>query len=254
MENTAAFARRTARVGVLCAAIVLGWCVPSFTQAATASAAAATDAADQEAVSGGQKALRRAQRFPWYDPANDALRPVDLPDPETERPREAPPQVDWLRPVVWALLIVAAVGLLAALAIGLSKRRWANTASVKTSRRGRIEHLGFLDDDAPGDYLDRCLRESRAGRFERAIVYLYAHVLTEMNERQLLRLARGKTNRQYLRDVGDPAMRAAMEVIVGAFEDAYFGHHPIEPDRFQWCWRQWQLIEAMFEPEHAPVS
>lgn len=254
MANTAAAARETARVGVLCAAIVLGLCFACSARAAIPAAEATTNAADQQAVASGQKALRRAQRFPWYDRASDSLRPIELPEPETLRPREASPQVAWLRPIVWALLIAAAIGLLAAVAIGLSKRRWSKTASVKTSRRGRIEHLGFLDDDAPGDYLDRCLRESRAGQFERAIVYLYAHALTEMNNRQLLRLARGKTNRQYLREIGDPAMRAAMEVIVGAFEDAYFGHHPIESGRFQWCWQQWQLMEAMFEPEPAAVS
>ncbi len=250
----AAQAKRIARIAILCAAAALGSCFACSAGGVRPAVAATIDQPDQEAVTSGQQALRRAQRFPWYDRSKDALRPIELPEPEELRPLERPVDTNWLRPVVWALLIVAAIGLLLATAIGLSKRRWSNNAAVKPARRGRVENLGFLEDNAPGDYLQLCLRESRAGRFERAIVYLYAHLLTELNDRQLVRLVRGKTNRQYLREVGDPAMRAAMEVIVEAFEDAYFGHHRIEPDRFEWCWQQWQSMKAMFEPEPAAVS
>ena len=256
MTHTAAFARGIARLGIRPAAVALGWCLACFAGATVAAftgntAFAATS--DEQAVADGKKALQRAQRFPWYDRANDSLRPVDLPKPEDNQPPKQPVDANWLRPVVWVMLILAAAGLLLALAISLLKRQRSNSAPVKNARRGLIEHLGFLEDDAPGDYLQLCLRESRAGRFERAIVYLYAHLLTELNDRQLVRLARGKTNRQYLREVADPAMRAAMEVIVGAFEDAYFGHHPIASARFEWCRQQWQNIEAMFEPVPAAV-
>jgi len=257
ITHPASLARGSARLGNRPAAVALGWCLACFA-GATIIAATATSAlaatSDEQAVADGKKALEQAQRFPWYDRVNDSLRPIDLPEPEELQPLKQPVDANWLRPVVWVMLILTAAGVLLAAVVGLSKRRRAHSAPVKNARRGRIEHLGFIEDDTPGDYLQLCLRESRAGRFERAIVYLYAHLLTELNDRQLVRLARGKTNRQYLREVADPAMRAAMEVIVGAFEDAYFGRHPIEPARFEWCWQQWQRMKAMFEPVPAVVS
>ncbi len=251
MTNTAELGSGIAGKRLCRAAVALGWCLVCFAGTTLTTYAATSDA---QAVADGKMALQRAQRFPWYDRVNDSVRPVELPEPEELRPPKQPVDANWLRPVVWSLLIVAAAGLLLAVAIGLTKWRRANSAPVKTARRAHIEQLGFLDDDMPGDYLQLCLRESRAGRFERAIVYLYAHLLTELNERQLVRLARGKTNRQYLREVADPAVRAAMEVIVEAFEDAYFGHHPIEAARFEGCWQQWQTIKAMIDPVPAAVS
>lgn len=236
---------------VLRAAAAWALC-PVFSAALAIGASAATS--DEQAVADGRTALQRAQRFPWYDRANDSLRPIELPELKERQPAGRPVDANWLRPIVWALLIVAAVGLLLAAAVGLSKRRWATSAPVKNARRGRIEQLGFLEDDDSGDYFDRCLRERRAGRFERAIIYLYAHLLTELHQRQLVRLARGKTNRQYLREIGDPALRSAVEIIVVAFEDAYFGHHRIEADRFQVCWHYWKQIEATLQPEPAAVQ
>jgi hypothetical protein len=50
-------------------------------------------------------------------------------------------------------------------------------------------------------------------------------------------LSKGKTNRQYLREVGHRApLRQLVEQTMVAFEDAFFGRHSLDQTRFESCW------------------
>ena len=52
-----------------------------------------------------------------------------------------------------------------------------------------------------------------------------------------IRLTKGKTNRQYLREVGARiSLRQLVEQTMIAFEDAFFGRHPLDQTRFESCW------------------
>ena len=52
------------------------------------------------------------------------------------------------------------------------------------------------------DLLAEARRHYQAGNYGAAIVYLFSFQLVQLDQRQIIRLAKGKTNRQYLREVG----------------------------------------------------
>ena len=129
----------------------------------------------------------------------------------------------------------------------------------------------------------------KAGDFAQATIFLFAHMLVELDRHQLIRLARGKTNRQYLMDlethlrVGMPrgAPRPACAAVHStdaaqsverdfstsgfrdtksasplavimrrtmiAFEDVFFGHHPITARQFAQCWDGLNAFQEQLE-------
>jgi hypothetical protein len=74
-----------------------------------------------------------------------------------------------------------------------------------------------------------------------------------LDKRQLIRLTRGKTNRQYLGEIwGRADVRAILERTMVAFEDVFFGHHVLERARFESCWTR--LAEFHQRIEEATVA
>ena len=66
----------------------------------------------------------------------------------------------------------------------------------------RIESLPFPVAAGRLDLLAEARRHYQAGNYGAAIVYLFSFQLVQLDKRQIIRLAKGKTNRQYLREVG----------------------------------------------------
>ena len=61
------------------------------------------------------------------------------------------------------------------------------------------------------------------GRFGEAILCLFGYQLVELDKHQRIRLAKGKTNRQYLREMGSGGrLRRIVEQTMVAFEDFFF--------------------------------
>ena len=76
-----------------------------------------------------------------------------------------------------------------------------------------------------------------AGDYSQAIIYAYAYQLVELDKRHLVQLSKGKTNRQYLRELrARPGLQDLLRDTMLAFEDVFFGHHPLSNSRFQHCW------------------
>ena len=75
------------------------------------------------------------------------------------------------------------------------------------------------------------------GNFDQAIIFAYAYQLVELDRRHLVQLSKGKTNRQYLRELSrQPQLQAILRQTMLAFEDVFFGHHSLSSTRFQQCW------------------
>jgi hypothetical protein len=67
-----------------------------------------------------------------------------------------------------------------------------------------------------------------------------------MDKNQVIRLTRGKTNRQYLREIARrPPLRALVEQTMVAFEDVFFGNHPLDRSRFESCWQQLDSFDRL---------
>ena len=73
---------------------------------------------------------------------------------------------------------------------------------VVESRRDadRVEALPFHVRAASGDFLAEARRLYDAGHYSEAIVYLFSYQLVQLDKHHVIRLAKGKTNRQYVRE------------------------------------------------------
>jgi hypothetical protein len=205
----------------------------------------------QAAVEQGREALDRWWSYPWYDSASDSLHRIELPPPRQ------PSNFDWqtLFEVIRVLGWVVLAGVLATLAWLLIRaylereRRAAQASTQEHRRRGlsevdRVTALPFQVKRPESDLLAEARRHYEQGDYSEAIVYFYSYQLVELDKAQMIRLARGKTNRQYVREaraasqVGD-LLRQTMTL----FEASFFGHHAIDKTQFETCWSRLDEFE-----------
>ena len=68
-------------------------------------------------------------------------------------------------------------------------------------RVDRVEALPFRVPRQATDLLSEARRQYEKGNYNEAIVYLFSHQLVELDRQHLIHLARGKTNRQLVREL-----------------------------------------------------
>lgn len=218
-------------------------------------------------VESGGRALRNTQRFPWYDAKRDELRRIDVAprrdsaaanrdstweDDGTVAPNgsfnfSGFPQVFWsiMQGLAWTMLALLLVGLVALLvwAFLRGEGRWGGDDSrhlsiQRSSDVDRVEKLPFQVNRPDADLLAEARRHYEAGNYGEAVIYLFSYQLIQLDKQHLIHLTKGKTNRQYLREIRRrPVLRELLETTMVAFEDVFFGHHPLDRDRFETCWR-----------------
>lgn len=231
---------------------------------ATADEAATVRAAD--------KAFAEGQDFPWFDAKKGDLRDVTPPrqrtdDSETRATgwqgavdaRKKPPPVrtgPWFTGPGWSMfgqtlavvLLVIAIGILLYL-LGryffLQEEFESDSTTISFKEDDgslgvdRVEQLPFTVENPLADPLATARQLYSAGRYREAIVYLFAYQLMLLDRHQLIHLAKGKTNRQYLREVRKhEQLQPLIYRTMVAFEDVFFGQHPLPQDRFEACWHQ----------------
>ena len=101
-----------------------------------------------------------------------------------------------------------------------------------------IRHLPFEMDVKKGDFQQQAQTAYEAGDFRTALVFLFSHVLVTLDQAKLVRLKKGKTNRQYLRELSPsrPLVKYYGDVMV-PFEQTFFGDYPITKEVFEDCWQ-----------------
>ena len=220
---------------------------------------------DNDAVQSGRDALRKRASFPWYDSNADSLRPITTkPHREVDaRNRSSNWENNWTFPqspnfnfptwtanvfqyLIIAVLVAALITLLVFVVRAFLKTEMGThvRGGKKSSDEllvgdvSRIENLPFELQAPHGDLLAEARRLYEQGNYRLAIVYLFSHQLLFLDRHQLIRLAKGKTNRQYLREVRRkvPTVKQAVERTMIAFEDVFFGDHPLDQKRFESCW------------------
>lgn len=218
--------------------------------------------ADETAsVEQARQALGR-EAFPWYDKRADALQPVRVSEPWDSTPPSSSTSGSWFPslggfPLAEALcygLLLVALGMIVWLLIRAYLNR-EETTSVGTIERvrhaavddaARIEALPFRIRRGDIDLLAEAKRLYEEGKFGEAIIYLFSYQLVEMDRHQVIRLARGKTNRQYLRDLRrQPPLRSLIERSMVAFEEVFFGGHVLDRARFEAVWQQLGQFNAL---------
>ena len=102
-----------------------------------------------------------------------------------------------------------------------------------------IESLPFEVPRPQGDLLAEAKRLYEQGAYAQAIIYLFSYQLVQLDRHQAIRLSRGKTNRQYLRELQPrPDLRGMLERTMIAFEDVFFGHYVLDRAGFERCWER----------------
>jgi hypothetical protein len=225
----------------------------------TATVLAQTAEAD-ESVEAGRDALSQWGRYPWYDSEADGLQPIEIVEPydwswlsDWLNFNWGPwnPATNWLEIVFW-ILIAIALGVLAWFLI----RAFRNRSKVQEAiieaegESPEEEQRRFEALPEPVRRRTRLLEEAQRyyleGNFDEAVVYLFSHQLVCLDKNHLIRLTRGKTNRQYLRELGprDVLKRMLAETVV-AFEDVFFGGRSIGRERFERCWNRLSQFESL---------
>ncbi len=150
----------------------------------------------------------------------------------------------WLIWLAWGALAVA----LAVIAYYLIKaflNREARGAKESASdemedpESNPLESLPAKVNRAKGDLLDECRRLYEVGNYNLAIIYLFAYQLIKLDQNQWLRLAKGKTNRDYLRELAvKPELSGILGRTMVPFEDVFFGGHQLDRASFEACWQE----------------
>ena len=169
--------------------------------------------------------------------------------------------------IVAGIFLLALVGLL----IWAFYRRediWGPGGDSKVGKKKRrsmkdhIRHLPFEVEEQEGDFRTAAERAFAGGDYSRAVIYLYAELLVILDENDLVRLQRGRTNRQYLNAIRDHEPLAIhFQKVMTTFEDAFFGRHSISKERAEECFavkpdfeRQAQQIKAAsFNAKQLPI-
>jgi len=184
----------------------------------------------------------------------------------------------WL---IWLAWIALAV-LLAVIAYYLIKaflNREARGAKESTSDESDdpdsapLESLPAKVNLAKGDLLDECRRLYEVGNYNTAIIYLFAYQLIKLDQNQWIRLAKGKTNRDYLRELENrrsaaadfvesaeqnpprrtpaggsrigPELAGILARTMIPFEDVFFGDHTLDRAGFEACWLQVEQFQRL---------
>jgi len=233
-------------------------------------------AQEADPVEAGHNALRDSATYPWYDSETDELRDLNArakegEDSETRKKgweweppasQTTPTSWNWQLPSWTTFFQFLAMALFAALIIAIvflllryflkEEDLGSPGADVKFENReaeiDRVEQLPFVVRRPGGDFLSEARALYEQGRYSEAIIYLYSYELVQLDRHQHIHLAKGKTNRQYLREVrNEPVLRGLLHRTMIAFEDAFFGHHDLNRQRFEECWLQLDQFHGVLE-------
>ena len=243
-------------LGACACAALLTAAIPTFIMhhsslVTSSSLLAAADLENPEAaVEAGREALDSFWDYPWYDAQQDDVRRIQIKLPKPPRPQRTGSSwgrwdFSWFKWFAYAAVVALIGGIAVLLFRAYATRERGryqgeeDRAAADSSRSDaeRVESLPFHVAAAKTDLLAEARRLYEAGDYNGAIVYLYSHLLVQLDRHQVIRLTRGKTNRQYLWEVGpSQPLGRMLESAIVVFEEAFFGNHSISRRQFEPCW------------------
>lgn len=152
--------------------------------------------------------------------------------------------------IVLIVVLVAAVTLVVFLLLRIQNlveapnRQLSGSTSVATQQR-KATDLPF-ELDAPDIPLFQLVEQYRTrGDYSKAIVYLYSLMLIELDAVGLIRLAKGKTNWTYLRELTPRQHENAFATeVVYWFEHVFFGKQNMDAQSFESLWATFPQFNA----------
>lgn len=210
--------------------------------------------------------------MPWYDASSGDIRPIGLekrPEARTANrdsvpdyipPKETNNSNNWnlnnrpnvsaatagslLSIFVWTISIIAAFAVTGIIIWLVFASRSGNSEvedEYLTQRtiEESIKQLPFEleTDQAFGDFRSLAQQMYQKGDLRRAMILLFSHVLVSLDQKGFVRLKKGKTNRQYLRELQPyQALGGYFGQVMVRFEEAFFGDRELEKNEFETCW------------------
>lgn len=228
----------------------------------------------------GLESLKR-QALPWYDASTEQVRPVELAprdDPRsglrsTVAKKKLAKKNTWLEDffeslfgdwdLAWGegfgtfLYWLLWIGLGVAIAIlivwairNVDVRQPAAREDAEAARSlaQSVAQLPFQVDARDDDFRSLAAKAYQANDYRQAIVWLFSHVLVSLDQRDLIRLKKGKTNRQYLRELaGDRELSNYYADVMLPFEATFFGDKDLDRDQFEACWNRLDHFEQQIK-------
>lgn len=165
-------------------------------------------------------------------------------------------QYDWgflSRPlVIWmfGIAILFTIGLMVWLFISakLGDGGESETQRYRRTLEESIKQLPFELDENFGDFREQALAAYRSGDFRKSLMLLFSHVLVTLDQQDLVHLKKGKTNRQYLRELKPhPRLAGYYGDVMVPFEQTFFGNYPVEKSVCEKCWNDLDQFQANVE-------
>lgn len=231
------------------------------------------DSGPVEPIESAKRALESTAP-PWYDADKDGVKSLQIESEEAPEPRAKwepeTPKWKWnwnwnwpsfsffgelLRYAGWALLI----GLLAVLIYALV-RSFMNVDPTITTIAGKKQEYDVRADQerienlpipvkprkGKGSFLDIAQQFYQDGNFADAIVYLFSHRLLQLDRAGRIRLTKGKTNRQYLREIRNSKdLQRILGSTIVNFEEVFFGKHTLSREQFEKCWNHNESFDQL---------
>jgi hypothetical protein len=218
----------------------------------------------------GKQALSQKE-YPWYDAETDSVKRIDLGErpgiasgerdsiplqPVAKRAPRANPTNNFngtglfegLSLVAWFAIggvIMAVLGLLIWGFLRMNHYALDDTSPLpRRSMAESIKQLPFDLATDTGDFRQAAKQAYEQNNFRNAIIFLFSHVLVSLDQKNLIRLRKGKTNRQYLIELRShrPLADYYQRVMV-PFEATFFGDHILERQDFENCWTHLDLFQ-----------
>ena len=164
--------------------------------------------------------------------------------------------------LLWIALAIGALWLI----IWLSKNQelavWFNRRKKRTHQTEDVLAQQARYSDLPVE-IEKGLLGLRAqaaeyrdqGDYSRAIVFLFSYLLVELDQAQLIALAKGKTNYRYLRELnGHRDLQSRLRDVVSLFEAAYFGRRTLTKEQFDTVWLDLAKVEESIKNSLLPQN
>jgi len=228
----------------------------------------------EDPVGTGQRSLARLPGNHWYDAEADDVTAGHVPPESTPDARpgtQAPVKqqrtrnlwgtgtsgggsaLSWMIVVVVILILGSLLGLVV---WGVLRSRANLTKSDDAPRTldeistqvDKVEHLPFEVKRPDANLLDEARRHYQQGDYSEAIIYLFSYQLLELDKGQIIRLAKGKTNGQYLMEMRHQRpLQGILRTTVDAFEDVFFGHRKLTRSQFEACWEHLSRFQSLIQ-------
>ncbi len=232
----------------------------------------------QDPVEAGRRAVA-GKGFPWFDSEAETPIPIERKDPgrATSLDRKNIPRYTgkakqlaqpaapgsglsggWLaffNTTIWFVIGILFLSILAAIGWVFLKMESRDPSEFpidiedSEAMRERIRQLPFdMQQEFKGNFLETASQLAAQGDYGRATIMLFSHVLLHLDRKGLIRLRKGKTNRQYLGEIKShsPISEYYARVMV-PFEDTFFGDHRIAKPVFEGFWNDLDRFHQQVE-------